>query len=262
MPFPKTGPHAESIESLVAHDDFVRQVMAAKLSPLTPQAPALWSRWKGRTRMHLWQAAALSAGFEPIYRLQSGNFAVASLAAECGLAIESERYTEMPLLERLRCDMVFSTRLALLTDRLGGVEMDESHPVKIADVLAVALDMGWSVPNEFKVLVGGGAAPSASMPTVACSEDEAGPGPTSASAPAGGLPEPVAERNARRLDEFEELGGRVRVSGGMAVLEGERGALQTLADREKAAGRPRSDRSDISKALKSEALRRHARQSG
>ena len=91
MPFPKTGPHAESIESLVAHDDFVRQVIAAKLSPLTPLAPALWSRWKGRTRMHLWQAAALSAGFEPIYRLQSGNFAVASLAAECGLAIESER---------------------------------------------------------------------------------------------------------------------------------------------------------------------------
>jgi hypothetical protein len=100
----------------------------------------------------------------------------------------------------------------------------------------------------------------------ACSEALAAPAApdalTSASAPAGGLPEPVAKRNARRLDEFEELGGRVRVSGGMAVLEGERGALQTLADREKAAGRPRSDRSDISKALKSEALRRHARQSG
>ena len=155
-------------------------------------------------------------------------------------------------------------RIRLHALRMGEVQGQGyiAQALGIADVLAVALDMGWSVPNEFKVLVGGGAAPSASMPTVACSEDEAGPGPTSASAPAGGLPEPVAERNARRLDEFEELGGRVRVSGGMAVLEGERGALQTLADREKAAGRPRSDRSDISKALKSEALRRHARQSG
>ena len=255
-------PYQHVLDAVAEHDDLVRQLMASKLSPLIPLAPAIWSRWKGRARMPLWQAAALSAGFEPVYRLQSGNFAAASLAAENGLAIEAERYTETPLLKRLRCDMDFSTRLALLTDRLGGAEMDEAHPVKIADVLAVALDMGWSVPNEFKVLVGGGAAPSASMPTVACSEDEAGPGPTSASAPAGGLPEPVAERNARRLDEFEELGGRVRVSGGMAVLEGERGALQTLADREKAAGRPRSDRSDISKALKSEALRRHARQSG
>lgn len=255
-------PYQPVLDAVAEHDDLVRQLMASKLSPLIPLAPAIWSRWKGRARMPLWQAAALSAGFEPVYRLQSGNFAAASLAAENGLAIEAERYTETPLLKRLRCDMDFSTRLALLTDRLGGAEMDEAHPVKIADVLAVALDMGWSVPNEFKVLVGGGAAPSASMPPVACSEDEAGPGPTSASAPADGLPEPVAERNARRLDEFEELGGRVRVSGGMAVLEGKRGALQTLADREKAAGRPRSDRSDISKALKSEALRRHARQSG
>lgn len=254
-------PYQPVLDAVAEHNDFVRQVIESKLSPLTPLAPAIWSGWKGRARMPLWQAVALSAGFEPVYRLQSGNFAAASLAAECGLAIVAERYTETPLLERLRCDMDFSTRLALLTDRLGGAEMDESHPVKIADVLAVALDMGWSVPDEFKVLVGGGTAPSASMPPAACSEDEAGPGPTSASAPAGGLPEPVAKRNARRLDEFEELGGRVRVSGGVAMLEGERGALQALAAREKAAGRPRSDRSDISKALKSEALRRHARQS-
>ena len=84
----------------------------------------------------------------------------------------------------------------------------------------------------------------------------------SASAPAAGLPEDAPERNARRLREFEELGGEVRVSGGVATLVGRRGALQELADRERAAGRPRSDRSDISKALKAEALRRHASQHG
>lgn len=162
--------------------------MASKLSPLIPLAPAIWSRWKGRARMPLWQAAALSAGFEPVYRLQSGNFAAASLAAENGLAIEAERYTETPLLKRLRCDMDFSTRLALLTDRLGGAEMDEAHPVKIADVLAVALDMGWSVPDEFKVLAGGGTAPSTSASPAACHEAVAVPAapeaPDIASAPA------------------------------------------------------------------------------
>jgi hypothetical protein len=157
-------PYQPILDAVAEHDDFRRQLTASKLSPLIPLAPAIWSCWKGRARMPLWQAAALSTGFEPVYRLQSGNFAAASLAAECGLAIEAERYTETPLLERLRCDMDFSTRLALLTDRLGGAEMDESHPVKIADVLAVALDMGWSVPDEFKVLAGDGAAPSASMP--------------------------------------------------------------------------------------------------
>lgn len=85
---------------------------------------------------------------------------------------------------------------------------------------------------------------------------------SSASPAAAGLPEAVPERNARRLREFEELGGEAQVSGGVATLVGRRGALQELVDRERAAGRPRSDRSDISKALKAEALRRHKFQSG
>lgn len=109
-------------------------------------------------------------------------------------------------------------------------------------------------------------APSASASPAARPEAVAAPAapeaPDSTSAPAAGLPEPVAERNARRLDEFEELGGRVRVSGGVAVLDGRHGALQELADREKAAGRPRSDRSDIGKGLRAEAMRRHKAMTG
>ena len=70
--------------------------------------------------------------------------------------------------------------------------------------------------------------------------------------------EALEERAARRLREFLALGGAVSVSGGVAVLGGKQGALQKLADRERAAGRKRSDRSDISKELRAEALRQRA----
>lgn len=70
--------------------------------------------------------------------------------------------------------------------------------------------------------------------------------------------EALEERAARRLREFLALGGAVSVSGGVAVLGGKQGALQKLADRERAAGRKRSDRSDISKELRSEVLRQRA----
>lgn len=102
--------------------------------------------------------------------------------------------------------------------------------------------------------------PSASAPVAAL--------PASAPPPAMAAPAPVVvpaegaeiprERDARRLREFRALDGLVLVSGGVATLGGKRGALQELADRERAAGRRRSDRSDISKGLKAEALRQSA----
>lgn len=182
-------PYQPILDAVAEHNDFVRQVIESKLSPLTPLAPAIWSCWKGRARMPLWQAVALSAGFEPIYRLQSGNFAAASLAAEHGLTIEADRYTETLLLARLRHNAEFCKRLALLADRFGGAEMNESHPVEMADVLAVALEMGWSVPDEFKVLAGGGGtAPSTSASPAACPEAVAVP---------AGAPETPAQKRER-----------------------------------------------------------------
>lgn len=181
-------PYQPILDAVAEHNDFVRQVIESKLSPLTPLAPAIWSCWKGRARMPLWQAVALSAGFEPIYRLQSGNFAAASLAAEHGLTIEADRYTETLLLARLRHNAEFCKRLALLADRLGGAEMNESHPVEMADVLAVALEMGWSVPDEFKVLAGGGTAPSTSASPAARPEAVAVP---------AGAPETPAQKRER-----------------------------------------------------------------
>lgn len=98
--------------------------------------------------------------------------------------------------------------------------------------------------------------PSASAPAVPPPEPVAAPAEAVPALGAGGDETPE-ERDARRLREFLALGGLVTVSGGVAVLQGKQGALQRLADRERDAGRPRSDRSDIGKKLKAEALRQH-----
>lgn len=80
---------------------------------------------------------------------------------------------------------------------------------------------------------------------------------------AGDAEETPAERATRRLREFKELGGVIEISpGGVPIMKGRRGALQKLANRERAAGRPRSDRSDISKELKVEAQRQNKGHAG
>lgn len=103
-------------------------------------------------------------------------------------------------------------------------------------------------------------APSASAPAVAAPEPVAAP---AEAVPAVVILEPVADRDARRLREFEGLGGAVQIArDGRATLVGRQGALQELADRERAAGRQRSDRSDIGKALRAEAERQHRARPG
>ena len=66
-------------------------------------------------------------------------------------------------------------------------------------------------------------------------------------------------RQARRLDRYEELGGRRRPGpGGGWKASGKRGALATLAREE--AGKPYSDVRDMARDLDAEAARRRAGQ--
>lgn len=66
------------------------------------------------------------------------------------------------------------------------------------------------------------------------------------------------EREQRRFECHEAMGGKVQNVAGRWRVAGERGALAELAKKEKAAGHPYSHERDVSKDLKAEAERRRA----
>lgn len=77
--------------------------------------------------------------------------------------------------------------------------------------------------------------------------------------PTGDRMESDEERQRRRFDRFEELGGRRVRNGGGWKSAGERGALARLVEEEKAAGRQYTDEKDVRHDLDKEAERRRVR---
>jgi hypothetical protein len=121
-----------------------------------------------------------------------------------------------------------------------GMLQDPNCPVLVAEVAAFLTSKGIPTPPEMRALT------SDVLPTDADPESSQGQ---------SAMPvqrENAEQRQDRRLARFLALGGLMkRIPGAWNVdtLKGKRGALAELVAEEKAAGRARSDRKDISADL-------------
>ena len=95
--------------------------------------------------------------------------------------------------------------------------------VRLPEFGAWARSVGWALPAAFP-----------------CSAQKAEPAPTKETSQA---------QRARRLDRLRELDGDMTKAGDAWHVAGKRGALQSLVDEEKAAGRPMAQRQDVSRDL-------------
>lgn len=204
--------------------------------PKPPKGPIEWEVWSSTPVLPLWMAVALSLGINP-GPLRQNAYSLAVRSRERAARIFGDE---------------FATRLdvAVANLNLGG-PLASVQPFSNVESALVTVDgffqfarglsRPWSLPEEFP-------GRTAELVSVLPTEPMA---PSQDTAMQGRRPiiEPTADRRARRLARFRELGGDIEKSGGVWRKVGRHGALAELAREEEAAGRQMKDRNDIKEDL-------------
>ncbi len=124
----------------------------------SPLHPVCWEVWAQRRSAPVWQAVALSLGFEPVRRIQRLLLVGTAVLAGGASGGESQKripgdhlseYHEIPLYQRLRRNMEFSLRLDVAVDQLAAEAGGHEAIVRLADFATLAGRMGWTLPDQF-----------------------------------------------------------------------------------------------------------------
>ncbi len=165
-----TGEDDITTDDLVSLMDEARSRLLLQFS--TPLPAPSWVAWKGRARARLWEAVALSMGFEPVaVRYTNAQFVGSSSQADQlaqafpmrRLANESTiRRTELDLLPRLRMDDGFMRRLQVACECVsagGPLRPVHGIPAQGLEQAVIGLSeftawaqsstVGWTLPDQF-----------------------------------------------------------------------------------------------------------------
>lgn len=185
------------------------------LPPPDPIPEPEWSRWSHMRTMRLWQAVALLVSLSPEHL---PVYEAANLLGMDPFRISPPEFRG--LLEIAASD----------AGRSFPVEVNGAFPTA-AFGLVDAVELGaWALKSGVV----------ASLPPMY---------PSAANAAVAAASETPTERRGRRLAEFASLGGEMVPAGKSWHTRGKVGALARLAESEKAAGKPMSDRADVRREL-------------